>query len=380
MSLSAVAWTTYSEGMGFLSSLRLPNGVVVSNRLAVAPMTTTQSEPDGRVSMDERAWLERLAGDGYGMVITCAATISRTATAFENQLSLGEDRFLPELTALAGSLRARGTLAIVQLCHGGSRALPHLSGQPARSASRYELAGITEFVPPIPFTEAELEQVVEDHAAAAERAARAGFAGVEMHGANGYLFTQFLSTMTNRRRDDYGGSLQNRARLARATVRAVRRRVPADFIVGFRLSFEGFGPETGLDLDENVQVLRWLAEDGVDYGHVSHLQLAAKSQKYPTEAALRRIRVGVDPALPIMAAGGVFTTEDAEQALELGADLVAIGRAALGNTRVPERLAGGESLARPPYSREHLASVAVSPAFVRYLTAPGPLSSMNLVA
>lgn len=366
--------------MQFQSALRLPNGGVVPNRLVVAPMTTTQSEPDGRVSAAERAWLERLADDGYGMVITRAAAVSRTAVAFENQLSLGEDRFLPALTELAGAMRARGTLAIVQLCHGGARALPHLTGEPARSASRYVLADIPGFVPPVPLTEAELAQIVEDHALAAARAARAGFAGVEMHGANGYLFTQFLSTMSNQRRDDYGGSLENRARLARQTVRAVRKRVPADFIVGFRLSFEGFGPETGLDLDENIQVLRWLAEDGVDYGHLSHLQLDAPSQKYPTDIALRRIRAGIDPALPIMAAGGVFHAVDVERAMALGADLVAVGRAAIGNTQVPERLVRGEALVRPPYTRAHLASVAVSPGFVRYLTAPGPVASMHLVA
>lgn len=365
--------------MRSLSPLRLPSGVVVENRLAVAPMTTAQSEPDGRVSAAERAWLERLAGDGYGMVITCAAAISRTSIAFPNQLSFGEERFVPGLTALAAAMRAGGTLPVAQLCHGGSRAIPQLTGQPARSASRYELPGIPGFVPPVPFTEAELEGVVEDHAAAAERAFRAGFAGVEMHGANGYLFTQFLSTMTNHRRDGYGGTLVNRARLARETVRAVRKRVPASFIVGFRLSFEGFGPETGLDLDENLQVMSWLAEDGVDYGHVSHLQLDARSQKYPSEVALRRIRAGVDPKLPLMAAGGVNSGADAEAAMDLGADLVAVGRAAIGNTRVPERFARGEALVRTPFSREHLATRGVSADFLGYLTAPGPLAGLHIV-
>lgn len=357
--------------MRSLDPLRLPNGVVVPNRLAVAPMTTSQSEPDGRISPAERAWLHRLAHDGYGMVLTCAAAVSHTGIAFPNQLSLGDDRFVADLGGVASEMRTAGTLGIVQLCHGGGRALPALTGQAARSASRYEIPG---FVPPDPFTVAELEQLVDDHVAAAERAVRAGFAGVEMHGANGYVFTQFLSTAKNLRDDAYGGSLANRARLARDVARAVRARVPADFIVGFRLSFEGMG----LDLDETIQVLRWLAEDGVDYGHVSHLALAAPSVKYPNELALRRIRAGV--SLPLMAAGGVFSAADAEGALELGADLVAVGRAAIGNTHVPARFARGEALIRPPYTREHLASVAVSPAFVGYLTAPGPVASMNLVA
>lgn len=357
----------------------LPNGTVLKNRLAVAPMTTTQSHPDGTVSPAESAWLTRLAADGYGMVITCAAAISKESIAFENQMSLGEDRFLPDLMALANGLKAYGALGVVQLCHGGSRAIVRLTGVEARSASAYDLPGAPGFVRPKAFSMEEIHQLIEDHAAAARRAAHAGFGGVELHGANGYLFTQFLSTMTNQRQDAFGGSLENRARLARKVVRAIRERVPSDFVVGFRMSFEGMGLETGLDLDENIQVMNWLAEDGIDYGHISHLNLAAPSVKYPGRIALEIIRNGVDSNLPLMCAGGVFSAEDAEQALDLGGDLIAVGRAAIGNDQVPARLARRESLLRTPYSEKHLMGLEVSANLMGYLTAPGPLSAMKIM-
>ena len=343
-------------------------------------MTTSQSCEDGAVSEAEHAWLQRLASDGFGMIVTCAAAISTDSIAFHRQMSLGDDRFLPGLTALAAAMGAHPTLSVVQLCHAGSRALGELTGRPARSASAYTRSSSSSFVAPAVFTVAELDQVVEDFAAASERAARAGFGGIELHGANGYLFTQFISTQSNQRTDAYGGSLENRARLARDVVRAVRQRVPTDFVVGFRMSFEGFGNETGLDLDDNIRILNWLADDGIDYGHVSHMDFAARSVKYPDDVALTRIRAGVQRSLPIVCAGGVMQRADAERALALGADVVAVGRGAVGNDRVPERFAHNEPLVRTPYDAAALARLAVSPHFIDYMLNAGPLSSLHIVA
>jgi len=246
------------------SSLKLGSSAVLKNRLAVAPMTTGQSHADGTVSQAELAWLERLAADGYGMVITCAAAVSRKSIAFRKQMSLADDSFLPGLSALAERMNAQGCLSVVQLCHGGSRAIPDLTGVEAHSASAYDLPSVPGFVRPKAFSVGQIQELIEDFAQAAQRAAKAGFGGIEFHGANGYLFTQFISTMTNQRQDQYGGSLENRARFCRQVVQACRQRVPASFVLGFRMSFEGFGPETGLDLDENIQIMNWLAEDGID--------------------------------------------------------------------------------------------------------------------
>ncbi|MFO0660628.1 MAG: NADH:flavin oxidoreductase [Polyangiaceae bacterium] len=353
--------------------------VRVKNRLAVAPMTTSQSHTDGSPSEDEARWLERLADDEYGIVITCAAAISKTSIAFHRQLSLGQDVFLPALEQLANRIKRSGQLAIVQLCHGGSRAIPELTGQPAYSASPYEL-DLPGFVSPLEMSTKQIEEIVTDFATAAARAARAGFDGIEIHGANGYLQTQFSSTMTNRRSDMWGGTLENRARFARECVRAIRANVPKDFVVGYRISFEGFGLETGLDLDENVQILRWLAEDGISWGHISHFDYTATSKKYPNRVLLSYVRERTDQAVPIIAVGGVKSRADAEQAMALGADIVAFARAAIGNARVPAKLAADEALSWTPFSREQLKQAAVSNAFQRYMTETFPVSTMNIVA
>lgn len=350
----------------------------LGNRLAVAPMTTSQSHADGSPSESEARWLERLADDGYGIVISCAAAVSRTSIAFRNQLSLGVEDHLPALAELAARIRRPGQLAIVQLCHGGSRAIAELTGQPPHSASRYELP-LPGFVPPLELSTPQIEAIIDDFATAAERAARAGFDGVEIHGANGYLQTQFTSTLTNQRSDTWGGSLENRARFPRECVRAIRAKVPAEFVVGYRMSFEGFGLDTGLDVDDNVRILQWLVEDGISWGHISHFDYGARSVKYPERVLLSLIRERIDPALPLMIAGSVKSRTDAERALELGADLVAFARAAIGNEKLPAKLAAGEALASTPFSRSHLHELAVSDAFIRYMTETQPVASMNIV-
>lgn len=361
------------------STLRL-GGATVHNRLVVAPMTTSQSHADGTVSEAESAWLERLAAAGYGMVITCAAAISRSSIAFHNQLSFGDDAYLPGLAALTARLSRYPGFLVAQLCHGGSRAISALTGVEPHSASRYELPQVKGFVPPRELSVAQIQGIVEDFARACERAVKAGFGGVEFHGANGYLFTQFISTMTNHRRDAYGGTLENRARFARDVVRACRKRVPPGFVLGFRMSFEGGALETGLDLDENIQIMRWLTEDGIDYGHISSLNLFAPSLTYPHVSALTYIRTRLPRSLPLLCAGGVMSRADADRAMELGADLVAVGRAAIGNADVPARFARHQALRPMPYAANDLAALEISPDFLRYLTTAIPVSTLNIVA
>lgn len=351
----------------------------IPNRLVVAPMTTTQSNPDGSVSEAESAWLERLAKDGYGMTITCAATVSRTATAFHRQLSLADDGYLPGLTFLAERMKRYPTFAIVQLCHGGTRTLPGLTGEPPHSASSYVLPSIPGFVPPRELSTPQIEGIIKDFAAASARAARAGFDGIELHGANGYLFTQFISRMTNLRKDGWGGSLANRARFSREVVRACRMHVPKGFILGFRMSFEPNPWDTGLDLDENIQIMRWLAEDGIDYGHISSMNMFEPSQTTPGRSSLEIIREGIDRNFPLMAAGGVMSREDADRAMDLGADLVAIGRGAIGNVGVPDLMRCRKPLRGMPYDPSEVIEGSAGKELMDYLTTATPISNFGIV-
>lgn len=344
------------------SSIKL-NGVELKNRLAVAPMTTSQSNPDGSLSAEEEAWLKRLAQDGYGMVITCATTISDNATAFPNQLSFAKDEFVPQLSALAKQMKSYNSVNIVQLCHAGSRAI----NTEAYSASSYEMPEIPGFVPPKTLSEKQINQIIADFAETSQRAEKAGFDGIELHGANGYLFTQFISTMTNLREDSYGGSLENRAKFSRQVVQACRKAVSPGFIIGFRMSFENSGLEKGLDIDENIQISNWLAEDGADYIHISSLDFQSKSIKYPDENALQYIRSGITSNIALIGVGGITSLAEAEQVMEYGADLVAIGRASIGNKNLPKVFASGKNLpATMPFEENYLSDLGISRDFMNY--------------
>jgi len=350
------------------------------NILAVAPMTTTQSNPDGSVSEADTVWLERLAADGYGLIITCATAISKQSIAFPNQLSAGDDSMLPGLTQLAKRLKPYKSKVVLQLCHAGSRALPKLTGSVAYSASSYSLPQIPDFVAPEALTIDQIHEIIEDFASACERVSKAGFDGVEFHGANGYLFTQFMSQMTNLREDVYGGSLENRARFSREVVQACRKRVPSDFILGFRMSFENAGLESGLDIDENIQISSWLANDGIDYLHISHLNFDAKSVKYPDKIALQYICEHLGNQIPVVCAGGITSAEDVKIAIQLGAEMVAIGRAAIGNKKVPEHFAKAETLPfQMPFTESDLRNLQISNEFIDYLKIPFVAQSLKVL-
>ncbi|MBS1635788.1 MAG: tRNA-dihydrouridine synthase [Bacteroidetes bacterium] len=358
----------------------LINTKLIKNRLAVAPMTTQQSMPDGTISKAESDWLERLSEDGYGMVITCASSISDTATAFHNQLSIASDNMIAGLSELTTRMRNHGSVNILQLCHGGSRTIESLTGVKPCSASSYTLPSVTGFVPPLALSQEQIHSIVSDFADACVRASHAGFDGIELHGANGYLFTQFFSRMTNLRDDHYGGSLQNRSRFAREVVKACRHKVPKDFIIGFRMSFENMGMETGLDIDENIQIVNWLAEDGIDYIHTSHLNYAAMTNKYPDKTALRYLRDTITKSLPLVGVGGILNAADAEKAMEYGADIVAIGRAAIGNKNLPAYFKEGKVLPyHTPYSTDLLKESGISENFIDYLKNAPPLASLKIM-
>lgn len=362
------------------STLTFNKEKILKNRLVVAPMTTQQSNPDGSISKTEADWLTRLSEDGFGMVISCAASISDTATAFYNQLSLAHDKFIPDLKKLADKMKINGSINIIQLCHAGSRAVEALTGEKPHSASSYDLPMIPGFVPPIALTKNQIEQIVADFANACARAEKAGFDGIEIHGANGYLFTQFMSTMTNLRTDEYGGSLENRARFSREVIKACRNTVSQNFIIGFRISFEGAGLETGLDIDENIQIANWLLEDSIDYIHSSQMHYAVNTTKYPEKSTIEYLRKNLNQKLPLVIPGSISSIQDAEKAMEMGADIIAIGRAAIGNKNLPYHFENRQPLPNhTPFTESHLRKIGVGEGLIDYVKNAPPLRSLNIV-
>ncbi|MDB4945906.1 MAG: putative NADH-dependent flavin oxidoreductase yqiG [Labilithrix sp.] len=346
--------TTIFDPVVFRTGLEAPN------RIALAAMTNQQSHEDGTLSDDELAWLVSRAAGGFGLVTTCAAHVAKDGQGWAGELGIFDDAHLPGLTRLAAALRAHGAASFVQIFHGGVRADREVSGLTAFSASEGQGARAA--------TEEDLARVITQFADAAARAEQAGFDGVEIHGAHGYLLTQFLSATENRRTDAWGGSLENRARLARSVVRAVRARVSARFTVGVRLSPEDMGNARGLDLDESVLTAQWLCEDGADFIHASLWRALLNTKKRPDEHPVPIFRAALPADVKLMVAGTVWTAPEGNSLLTKGADVVALGRSAIVNRDWPRHAGSpGWEPRRPPVTIEELRAEGLGERFAEYM-------------
>ncbi len=348
-----------------LEPLTFRNGVRARNRAWLAPMTNSQSHGDGTLSDDELRWLTRRAAGGFSVIETCASHIALDGQGWPGELGVFGDALLPGLRRLAGALAADGALGFVQIFHGGLRAPSAVTGQQPWSAS--------VVTPPNAeasreATEGDIERAITQFRDAAARSHAAGFAGVELHGAHGYLLGQFLSATMNKRADRWGGALEGRARLVREAVRAVRRAVPETFVVGVRLSPEDRLTARGLDLDESLQVARWLADDGADFIHASLWDYTRNTAKRPEEHPLPLFRAVLPRDVTLVAAGNVWTRADAEAVLANGADAVAVGRAAIANPEWAARVADPAwEPRRPPLTIAELLERGLNPTFAGYM-------------
>ena len=354
-----------SSHEALFTPLTFSRGPAMKNRFMLAPMTNLQSHPDGRLSDDELHWLVMRAKGGFGLTMTCAAHVQAVGQGFPGQLGVFGDQHLEGLTRLAAAIKAEGSVAALQMHHAGIRSPKDLVGQPVGPSDDADTGSRA-------LTTGEVEQLVEDFVAAAVRSEKAGFDGVEIHGAHGYVLAQFLSPELNRREDRYGGSLENRARIIHEIIDGVRARTRPDLQLGLRLSPERFG----LKLAEIRQVAQEVLASGkLDYLDMSLWDVlkepAEEEHKgrslmsYFTDLDRGQTRLGV--------AGKVTTPKIAAQMLENGADYVLIGRAAILHHDFPKRASDPEfTPVALPVSAEHLRQEGLGPAFVTYMsTWPG---------
>ncbi|MFZ5668078.1 MAG: NADH:flavin oxidoreductase [Pseudomonadota bacterium] len=342
--------------------LTFARGPAMKNRLMLAPLTNLQSHADGRMSDDEFRWLTMRAEGGFGLTMTCAAHVQRIGQGFPGQMGVWSDDHLEGLTRLAAAIKAQGSVAVVQLHHAGIRSPREIIGEAPVGPSADEETGAREL------TAAEVEQLRDDFIAAAVRAQTAGFDGVEVHGAHGYILCAFLSAQFNRRTDRWGGSPENRARLVVEILDGVRAACRPDFQLGLRLSPERFG----IDLGE-IQALarRLMTERKIDYLDMSlwDVRKAPMDEPYQgrsligyfTELDRGEVRLGV--------AGKIMTGEDAQWCLDQGCDFVLIGRGAILHHDWPKKVAADPAF-RPvalPVARDHLRREGLGEAFVNYM-------------
>jgi 2,4-dienoyl-CoA reductase-like NADH-dependent reductase (Old Yellow Enzyme family) len=348
-----------------LSSLSLSPSVTAANRIWLAPMTNMQSHEDGTLGEDELVWLMRRARGGFGVIESCASHVAKDGQGWEGELGCYSDEHLPGLTKLATALKETGTVALVQLFHGGLRANAALTGQPTWSASAYEEPGLTT---PRAATEEDITRVIGQFREAAIRCDRAGWHGVELHGAHGYLLGQFLSSAVNQRTDGWGGTFEKRARLLREVTRAVRAATRPGFVVGVRISPEDWGQAKGLDLDESLQLASWLAEDGIDFLHASLWSASKNTKKRPESHPLPLFRAALPAHIRLVVAGSIWTRAEGEELLRLGADAIALGRSAILNPEWPQRITDPTfEPARPPTTVAALREASLSEKFAGYM-------------
>jgi 2,4-dienoyl-CoA reductase-like NADH-dependent reductase (Old Yellow Enzyme family) len=340
-------------------------GPTMKNRFMLAPLTNLQSHPDGVLSDDEFKWLTKRAQGGFGLTMTCAAHVQAVGQGFPGQLGVFGDQHLEGLTRLAAAIKANGSVAALQMHHAGNRSPKDLVGTPVCPSDDPETGARG-------LSLGEVEQLVEDFVAAAVRSQKAGFDGVEIHGAHGYILAQFLSPELNKREDRYGGSVGNRARIVHEIIDGVRARTRPDFQLGLRLSPERFG----LKLAEILETAQGILSDGkIDYLDMSlwdvmkepvEEEFQGKSlMSYFTALDRGQVRLGV--------AGKVTSPAIASQMLENGADYVLIGRAAILHHDFPNRARDAAFTPTPlPVTAAYLENEGLGPAFVKYMsTWPG---------
>ncbi|MGO1059388.1 NADH-dependent flavin oxidoreductase [Planococcus sp. FY231025] len=326
--------------------ITLPNGVVLQDRLGVAPMTTYSGNPDGTVSDAELEYYNRRSGIGSLFVSACIA-ISENGIAFPNQFIGFDDKALPRLKLLAQEMKANGSKAILQMQHGGRQ------GQPDLIAANETVAPSAVPAPegkptPRALTEAEIDDIIRDFGETTRRAIEAGFDGVEIHGANTYLIQQFVSKTFNQREDKWGGSLENRLSFSMAVLAEVKKTAAlyADdsFIIGYRLSPEENNEDSvGYTIEETKVLVEKLIESGIHYIHVSLFEFKKQPRGAAEQGSIVEIlSKQINGRVPFVVVGSVKKPEDAVAALEEGADIVAMGRQALVDPEWTEKVKQGK--------------------------------------
>ncbi|WP_067725116.1 NADH-dependent flavin oxidoreductase [Oceanobacillus damuensis] len=310
---------------------QLPNGIELKNRIMMAPMTNYSSNPDGSVTEDEVAYYARRS-KGVGTVITAVANVTASGKGFPGEIGCDRDELIPSLAKLAKAIKGEGAKAVLQIFHAGRMSPPELvpnNDVVAPGSIPAEQGGN----PTVPreLTVSEIEEIIEAFGEATRRAIEAGFDGVEIHGANGYLIQQFFSPHSNRRGDQFGGSVEKRMSFPLAVIEKVQHTVKeyakGPFMIGYRFSPEE--PETpGITMGDTLQLVDVLSDKGLDYLHVSLMDFWSKARR---EADTSKTRINllqetINNRVPLVGVGSLYTADDAAKAMETGIEFIALGR------------------------------------------------------
>lgn len=330
--------------MGLFKSPILIKNIKIENRLVMPPMATSKTS-DGKINQQLLDYYDEKTKGGYiGLVITEHAYVSKEGLANKGQMSIARDEDIDGLKELVIVIHNNGSKVIAQIAHAGSSTTEERTGYKSISASKILNNGRTgkNGVLPEEMTKADIERIIQCFADSARRAKDAGFDGVEIHGAHGYLLNQFFSPLTNKRTDEYGGELTNRVRIHKEVIEAVRSAVGEDYLVALRLGACDY-TEGGSTLEDGVEAAKLIEKAGIDLLDISggfngYLNPNNKEQGYFSELT-EAIKKSV--AIPVILTGGIIDGEAAENLLEEGkADLIGIGRAILKDSNWAKNVMG----------------------------------------
>lgn len=320
--------------------------LILKNRIVMPPMVTNYASEGGFVTDRLIHYYQRRAEGGAGLIIVEASCVDTPeGRGYRQQLSIDDDKFMPGLASLVGAVQSHGAKIAIQLQHAGSEAKTRVTGlQPVAPSVVIKPSHDA----PRELSVSDIQRLIRQFALAVDRARRAGFDGVELHGAHDYLLAQFLSSYFNRRSDPYGGGVPGRAKILIEILEAARALVGREYPVWYRMNGREYGTEAGLTLAEAQQVARFLQQAGSSAIHVSTYVYGINPRSSPpmSQAAGYMIRLAeaikqaVD--IPIICVGAIDAITGEKVIRDGKSHLVSIGRALISDPDLPNKAAKGE--------------------------------------
>lgn len=305
--------------------------IKLNNRLVMPPMATSKSGTDGKAGQELFDYYDEKSKNGYiGLIIAEHEYVSLEGKASFGQLSISDDSDIEPLKKLVSVIHKNGSKIIAQINHAGGKTKKEITGSVPLSPSSSKING-TDYCSK-EMTLEDIEKVIEDFKSAAARVKKAGFDGVEIHSAHGYLLNQFFSPLTNKRKDKYNGdSINGRIHLHLEIIKAVRETVGNDFIVALRLGACDY-TQGGTTIEDSIAAVKEFEKAGIDLIDISgglcgYINPENKEQGYFKEIS-KAVKENVN--IPVILTGGIVDADTAEKLLEnKEADLIGVGRAIL---------------------------------------------------
>lgn len=323
----------------------LSQGVTLKNRIVMSPMTTWSSNDDYTISDEEVAYYKKRV-NGVGLVVTGCTHVRPEGIGFTHEFAGYDDAFIPSLKKLADAAKSGGAPAILQLFHAGDKAIGELI--PGGDVVSPSGVALTEASSPRELNHEEILDIIQGFGDATRRAIEAGFDGVELHGAHGFLLQSFLSPFFNKREDEWGGSLEKRLHFPMEVIRKVKETIrnysTKPFILGYRISPEEH-QQDALRMTDTYALIDKLIEEEFDYVHASLVQALTSKPKYNQEDKKTYLELIVEHAnhrIPVIAAGSLESPAEVSEALKKGLSLAVVGRALIADPEWVEKVQQGK--------------------------------------